>query len=118
MVGVIAEHRRFAEDANYLAFALKPCLLLLEEPPSGVSAPEWFPLMEALMGALREQQVTALFVEHDMSVVERFAKRGVVWKSGNIMAEGTSYELCKTPTRCIRWRAFPDAQHKRPGDID
>lgn len=88
-------HRKLLDIAA--ALALRPRLLLLDEPTSGVSALERFPLMEALMGALREKQVTALFVEHDMDVVERYAKRVLVWNSGNIMAEGTPDEVLKNP---------------------
>jgi branched-chain amino acid transport system ATP-binding protein len=66
-------HRKLLDIA--VALALKPRLLLLDEPTSGVSALERFPLMEALMGALRQRQITALFVEHDMDVVARYANR-------------------------------------------
>jgi branched-chain amino acid transport system ATP-binding protein len=79
-------HRKLLDIA--LALALKPRLLLLDEPTSGVSALERFPLMEALMGALRQRRITALFVEHDMDVVARYASRVLVWNAGNIMAEG------------------------------
>jgi branched-chain amino acid transport system ATP-binding protein len=69
-------HRKLLDIA--VALALKPRLLLLDEPTSGVSALERFPLMEALMGALRQRQITALFVEHDMDVVARYANRVLV----------------------------------------
>lgn len=71
-----------------LALALKPRLLLLDEPTSSVSAEEKFGLMEKLMTVLREQQVTALFVEHDMEIVRRYADRVMVWDSGKVIAEG------------------------------
>ncbi len=84
-------HRKLLDIA--LALALKPRLLLLDEPTSGVSALERFPLMEALMGALRQRQITALFVEHDMEVVARYANRVLVWNAGTIMAEGHPDEV-------------------------
>jgi branched-chain amino acid transport system ATP-binding protein len=80
-----------------VALALKPRLLLLDEPTSGVSAIERFSLMEALMGALSERKVTALFVEHDMDVVARYAKRVLVWNTGNIMAQGRPDEILNDP---------------------
>ncbi|TFV38260.1 ATP-binding cassette domain-containing protein [Bradyrhizobium frederickii] len=84
-------HRKLLDVA--VALALKPRLLLLDEPTSGVSALERFPLMEALMGALRQRRITALFVEHDMDVVARYASRVLVWNAGNIMAEGRPDEV-------------------------
>jgi branched-chain amino acid transport system ATP-binding protein len=84
-------HRKLLDIA--IALALKPRLLLLDEPTSGVSALERFPLMEALMSALRQRQITALFVEHDMDVVARYASRVLVWNAGKIMAEGRPDEV-------------------------
>jgi branched-chain amino acid transport system ATP-binding protein len=40
------------------------------------------------MSALRSRNITALFVEHDMDVVARYANRVLVWNAGTIMAEG------------------------------
>ncbi|WP_050629884.1 ABC transporter ATP-binding protein [Bradyrhizobium viridifuturi] len=84
-------HRKLLDIA--VALALKPRLLLLDEPTSGVSALERFPLMEALMSALHQRRITALFVEHDMDVVARYASRVLVWNAGNIMAEGPPDEV-------------------------
>jgi branched-chain amino acid transport system ATP-binding protein len=88
-------HRKLLDIA--VALALKPRLLLLDEPTSGVSALERFPLMETLMGALRQRQITALFVEHDMDVVARYANRVLVWNAGRIMAEGHPDDVFKDP---------------------
>jgi branched-chain amino acid transport system ATP-binding protein len=88
-------HRKLLDIA--VALALKPRLLLLDEPTSGVSALERFPLMEALMGALRQRQITALFVEHDMDVVARYANRVLVWDAGKIVAEGHPDDVFRDP---------------------
>jgi branched-chain amino acid transport system ATP-binding protein len=84
-------HRKLLDIA--IALALKPRLLLLDEPTSGVSALERFPLMETLMSALRQRRITALFVEHDMDVVARYANRVLVWNAGKIMADGRPDEV-------------------------
>ena len=80
-----------------IALALKPRLLLLDEPTSGVSASEKFPLMETLVAALRAEHVTALFVEHDMEIVRRYADRILVWDSGRIMAQGDPETVLSDP---------------------
>jgi branched-chain amino acid transport system ATP-binding protein len=75
-----------------MAMTGHPKLLLLDEPTSGVSADEKFPMMDIVMGALgqetREREMTVLFVEHDMDIVERYASRVVAFYSGRIIADG------------------------------
>jgi branched-chain amino acid transport system ATP-binding protein len=78
--------RKLADIA--LAMALKPRLLLLDEPTSSVSAAEKFALMDTIVEVLRRESVTALFVEHDMDVVERYAERVLVWDAGRVIASG------------------------------
>ena len=74
-----------------MAMTGAPKLLLLDEPTSGVSADEKFPMMDIIMGALGQEaqnrQMTALFVEHDMDIVERYASRVVAFYSGRIIAD-------------------------------
>jgi branched-chain amino acid transport system ATP-binding protein len=83
--------RKLADIA--VAMALKPRLLLLDEPTSGVSTAEKIPLMDTIVGVLRAEKITALFVEHDMDVVERYADRVLVWDSGRVAAEGPPHEV-------------------------
>ncbi len=71
-----------------LAAALRPKLLLLDEPTSGVSAEDKYPLMDTLVAVLEREGVTTAFVEHDMDVVRRYARRVVVLSEGRIIADG------------------------------
>ena len=71
-----------------MALTRHPKVLLLDEPTSGVSADEKFPMMETVMRALSQEAVTVLFVEHDMDIVERFADRVAAFYSGRIIADG------------------------------
>lgn len=87
--------RKLADIA--VALTLRPRLLLLDEPTSGVSASERFALMETLIPALREQDVTALFVEHDMELVRRYAQRVLVWDSGRVIAQGDPASVLEDP---------------------
>jgi ABC-type multidrug transport system ATPase subunit len=65
-----------------------PRLLLLDEPTSGVSAEEKFPLMDTVMAAIGHDSTCVLFVEHDMEVVGRYASRVVAFYAGRIVADG------------------------------
>ena len=79
-----------------MALTAAPKLLLLDEPTSGVSAEEKFPMMETIMSALGQEAMTVLFVEHDMDIVERYASRVVAFYSGRIIADGTPTEALAT----------------------
>lgn len=76
-----------------LALALRPRLLLMDEPTSGVSAMEKFQIMDTLVRVLRESAVTAIFVEHDMEVVRRYASRALVLENGRIVADGAPADV-------------------------
>lgn len=71
-----------------MALTLKPKLLLLDEPTSGVSSAEKLPLMEVVFEAIRAQGVTVLFVEHDMDVVQRYVTRILAFRDGIMIADG------------------------------
>jgi len=71
-----------------MAMAVKPKILLLDEPTSGVSADEKFGLMDMVMDAVRAQGVTVLFVEHDMEIVGRYTQRILAFYEGRIIADG------------------------------
>lgn len=80
-----------------MALTKQPKLLLLDEPTSGVSANEKFPMMDTIMRALAIEAVTVLFVEHDMDIVERYADRVVAFYSGRIIADDTPAAALAAP---------------------
>jgi branched-chain amino acid transport system ATP-binding protein len=80
-----------------LALALKPKLLLMDEPTSGVASSEKLEIMDILTTALAMEKVTSVFVEHDMDVVERYAHRVAVWNVGKIKKVGTPAEVLADP---------------------
>ncbi|MEE8628372.1 MULTISPECIES: ABC transporter ATP-binding protein [Methylobacterium] len=80
-----------------MAVALRPRLLLMDEPTSGVAAAEKMAIVETLVRVLREAGVTAVFVEHDMEVVGRFADRVAVWGQGKIAALGPPSRILNDP---------------------
>jgi branched-chain amino acid transport system ATP-binding protein len=87
--------RKLADIA--MAVALKPRLILMDEPTSGVAASEKIAIVETLVRVLRTTGVTAVFVEHDMEVVSRFADRVAVWSQGKIAALGPPDEVLTNP---------------------
>jgi len=80
-----------------MALALRPKLLIMDEPTSGVASEDKFALMETVMHALDERRVTSWFVEHDVDIVSRYATRVAAWISGKVAADGTPDEVLNNP---------------------
>jgi branched-chain amino acid transport system ATP-binding protein len=72
-----------------LAFALRPKLLLMDEPTSSVSIKDKFQVMDTLIRVVRESRLTTIFVEHDMEVVQRYGRRVLAFNDGRVIADGT-----------------------------
>ena len=71
-----------------MSFVLKPELLLMDEPTSSVSIEDKFPVMDTLLKVIEESNITAIFVEHDMDVVNRYSKRVLAFHEGKVLADG------------------------------
>ena len=80
-----------------LSFALKPKLLLMDEPTSGVSIEDKFQVMDTLVAVLRQSDVTTVFVEHDMEVVQRYSRRVLVFDTGRVIADGPPDAVLANP---------------------
>ena len=94
--GALPEGQRKLLDIA-MALVLKPRLLILDEPTSGVSTDEKHGLMATIMAALDAQKVTAIFVEHDVDIVSQYATRVAAWIAGRIAADGTPQEVLADP---------------------
>ena len=80
-----------------LSFALNPKLLLMDEPTSGVSIEDKFQVMDTLVKVLKEGDITTIFVEHDMEVIQRYAERMLAFDTGRVMADGEPNQVLSDP---------------------
>jgi branched-chain amino acid transport system ATP-binding protein len=78
-----------------LALATRPSVLLLDEPAAGVPRDESADLFAAVAGL--SEDLTVLFIEHDMDVVFRFATRVIVMVGGQVLVEGAPAEIASDP---------------------
>ena len=78
-----------------LAMALRPKVLLLDEPMAGVPKGDGAKLLAALDSL--PQDLGVLIIEHDMDLVFRFANRIVVLCEGAVLAEGTPDDIRRDP---------------------
>lgn len=96
LAGALPEGQRKLLDVA-MALMLRPRLMIMDEPTSGVSTDEKHGLMEVLMRALDERKVTSIFVEHDIDIVRRYATRLCAWIAGRIAADGDPEEVLRDP---------------------
>ncbi|WP_454818103.1 ABC transporter ATP-binding protein [Labrys neptuniae] len=76
-----------------LALALKPKVLLLDEPAAGVPQSDTPRIEEALAGL--PSDLAVLMIEHDMDLVFRFARRVIVLAAGAIIFDGSPEDVTK-----------------------
>ena len=79
------------------ALALKPDLLLLDEPAAGMNIAETATLTEFLRWVRREFQLTLVLIEHHMHLVMNLCDRITVLDFGQTIAEGTPKEIRDNP---------------------
>jgi branched-chain amino acid transport system ATP-binding protein len=78
-----------------LALATRPKVLLLDEPAAGVPQEESGDIFEVVAGL--SDDLTLLFIEHDMHVVFRFATHIIVLVGGAVFTQGTPKEIAADP---------------------
>ena len=92
LAGSISQGERKLLDVA-VAYALRPKLLFLDEPTSGVSTREKAPIMDIITAVVRAEGITAVVIEHDMDIVFRYSDRIVAMHQGAILASGTPDEI-------------------------
>ena len=70
-----------------IAIIGKPKVILLDEPTSGISTDEKNTIMHTILSAIKKLNISVLFIEHDMEIVEKFSQRVVAFYNGEIIAD-------------------------------
>jgi len=78
-----------------VAYALRPKLILLDEPTSGVGTREKSGIMDRVEAVVRSGGLSAVIVEHDMDIVFKYSDRIVMMHEGRILAAGTPQEIIR-----------------------
>jgi len=76
-----------------MALALKPRLLLLDEPTAGMGDQETYAITQLIRRLHQDSKLTIILIEHDMRVVFHLADRITVLDQGRFLAEGTPAEI-------------------------
>jgi len=86
-------HQRLLEIA--MGLALKPSLLILDEPTQGLAPGDIAPFCDLIRATAKS--TTILFIEHNLKVVLELADKVTVMDRGAILAEGTPAEIEQHP---------------------
>jgi branched-chain amino acid transport system ATP-binding protein len=78
-----------------MALALRPKVLLLDEPAAGVPSGETSRIIAAVEGL--PSDIALLIIEHDMDLVFRLARRITVLVQGRVLVEGAPAEIAADP---------------------
>lgn len=79
------------------ALALRPKLLLLDEPAAGMNPEETMKLMELIKEVRDKFNLTILIIEHHMDLIMNLCDRISVLNFGKILAEGDASEIQSNP---------------------
>ena len=92
LVGELSHGDQRAAEIG-MSLALKPRLLLLDEPTAGMGDQETYDITSLIRKLHRNSGYTIVLIEHDMRVVFHLADRLTVLDQGRLLAEGTPAEI-------------------------
>jgi branched-chain amino acid transport system ATP-binding protein len=78
-----------------MSLALRPRLLLLDEPTAGMGDQETYDVTRLIRRLHRDEKLTIVLIEHDMRVVFHLADRIMVLAEGAVLAEGSADEIAR-----------------------
>ena len=76
-----------------MSLALKPRLLLLDEPTAGMGDQETYDITRLIRRLHKDQKLAIVLIEHDMRVIFHLADRILVLVEGSVLAEGTPADI-------------------------
>ena len=104
MSGLAANSNRLVGELSHgdqrateimMALALRPRLLLLDEPTAGMGDQETYDVTRLIHKLHKDQNLTIVLIEHDMRVVFHLADLITVLAEGKMLAQGTPEEIAQ-----------------------
>lgn len=77
--------------------ALRPKVIIVDEPTTGQDARQSLEIMDFLMELNQRLGHTVIIITHDMPIVAQYARRVVVMGLGKILADGPTAEVFRQP---------------------
>ncbi len=79
------------------ALAMKPALLLLDEPTTGLDVSIQAAVLDTLKRLQRERRMTMVLVSHDLGVIRTLADRVMVMRDGRVVERGLTDQILDDP---------------------
>lgn len=79
------------------SIALKPKLIVLDEPTSALDRSVQVDIINLLKNLQTTQQLSYLFISHDLAVVRAISHRVMVMKEGKVVEEGATEDIFSAP---------------------
>lgn len=79
------------------AIALKPELLLLDEPTTGLDVSVQATVLDTLKRLQRQRTMTMIIVSHDLGVIRTLADRVMVMRDGRVVEQGLTDQILEDP---------------------
>jgi branched-chain amino acid transport system ATP-binding protein len=95
------------------ALAMKPSVLMLDEPVAGMNREETEDMARFILDVRREWGITVLMVEHDMDMVMDLSDHVVVLNFGQVIASGSPHEVQNNPEVIRAYLGAGDPQELR-----
>jgi len=80
-----------------MALALKPCLLIADEPTTALDVTTQAQILELIRELQAQNQMGVLFITHDFGVVAEIADRVAVMQNGSLVEDGPVAEVINAP---------------------
>ncbi|MFC7157045.1 ABC transporter ATP-binding protein [Halomarina halobia] len=81
-----------------MSVAMRPKLLILDEPTSGVATDNKHEIMNRLQEYFETTDSAVLFIEHDMELIAQYAERVFAMDQGRKLVDGTPEEVLEDST--------------------
>ncbi|MDB6181231.1 ABC transporter ATP-binding protein [Paracoccus fistulariae] len=94
-----------------LAIALRPDLLIADEPTTALDVTTQAQILDLLRGLVREEGMAMLLITHDLAVVAGQADQVAVMKSGRIVERGATEALFRAQTHPYTRQLFAASRH-------
>jgi branched-chain amino acid transport system ATP-binding protein len=100
--GLVGKGTRLAGELSHgdqrateimMALALKPVLLLLDEPTAGMGEQETHDVVRLIGKLHKNERLSIVLIEHDMRVIFHLADRITVLAEGSVLADGKPDEI-------------------------